>query len=181
MFKITQLEGGRAGFDAGSRVPKPCPSVSSLLFSPGLEQGAGAAGEGAPRGTAARTRNPTQPPTPRQAQAQVAGRSSQTGRQCGAAGRSGTRRGREEGSDEDTRAIHQTRGLSAGLKALELSSLIQTVGQSRATTGQLLTLQLRADSALRAHAGSRRFPPSLWCWVSRDWGAPQDIGGGKSP
>lgn len=80
--------------------------------------------------------------------------------------RSQTRRGRDEGSQEDTQSGGLRRTESAGRY-----SLIQTVDPHGSTAGSLLTLQLWADSALSRPVQITDLPPLMSKFsVSREWG-----------
>ena len=82
-----------------------------------------------------------------------------------AALRSGTQRGRDRSSHEDT----QSRGLHEA-ESTGLYSLIQTVDQGWSASGSLLTLQLRADSALSEPTLITDLPHPMPLRVSRAWG-----------
>lgn len=80
--------------------------------------------------------------------------------------RSGTRRGRDEGSQEDIQSGGLRRTESAGRY-----SLIQTADPHGSTAGSLLTLQLWADSAPSRPVQITDLPPPMSTFsVSREWG-----------
>ena len=155
---ITQLKRGRAGFR--------CLVLKLSYFHPpssGLELGALSNWDGVSRTPRAHAQwtGPESSPTVGHGWQD---RSSQTHCQL-AALRSGTQRGRDRSSHEDT----QSRGLRRA-ESTGLYSLIQTVDQGWSASGSLLTLQLRADSALSEPTLITDPPHPMPLRVSRAWG-----------